>query len=199
MIGKIKGTLQEIDGNIGLIETSGGISYQVYLTSKLITHSQLPTAVEIYTYLQVREDALVLFGFETKKEYDMYSLLLSVSGVGPKTAFSVISVVSVDDLLEAIKDNNIDYFKKVPGLGTKTAMKIILELSQKLKEEFKMEKMYLSDDDKTVVDALVSLGFKSQEAKTILQKIPKNLSVEERIREGIKLATSKKESSSVKR
>jgi Holliday junction DNA helicase RuvA len=149
--------------------------------------------------LQVREDALVLFGFETKKEYDMYSLLLSVSGVGPKTAFSVISVVSVDDLLEAIKDNNIDYFKKVPGLGTKTAMKIILELSQKLKEEFKMEKMYLSDDDKTVVDALVSLGFKSQEAKTILQKIPKNLSVEERIREGIKLATSKKESSSVKR
>lgn len=192
MIGKIKGILQEIDGNIGLIETSGGISYQVYLTSKLITNSQLPIAIDIYTYLQVREDAMVLFGFETKKEYDMYSLLLSVSGVGPKTAFSVISFVSVDDLIEAIKDNNIDYFKKVPGLGTKTAMKIILELSQKLKEEFKMEKMYLSDDDRTVVDALVSLGFKSQEAKTILQKIPKNLSVEERIREGIKLATSKK-------
>ncbi len=187
MIGKIKGKLTVVDENIGLIETVSGLSYNIFLPPSLLSIVKLPVSVDLYTYLQVRDDALVLFGFESKKEYKLFLQLLTVSGVGPKTAFNVTSFTKSEQLVTAIKENNIDYFIKVPGLGKKTAMKIILELSQKMKEEFSMEKMYLSEDDKVVVDALVSLGFKSHEAKKILQKIPKNLSIEERIKKGLQM------------
>jgi len=194
MIGKIKGTIVEVEDNIALVETGGGIYYQVYITSTLLAKNKLPFEISLYTYLQVRDDALVLFGFEAKKEYDFFKLLLTVSGVGPKTAFSVISYSKVGDLIKAVKDNDKDYFTRVPGLGVKTAMKIILELSQKLESEFRLEKMYLSEEDKTVVDALVSLGFKSSEAKKILSKLDKKLSLEEKIKQGLKLGTHSKTS-----
>lgn len=191
MIGKLKGKLIELDDNIGLIETSGGVFYQVFLTPSLLSTFHPPSSIEVYTYLQVRDDALVLFGFETKKEYDFFKLLLTVPGVGPKTAFSVISFSKIDELLIAVKQNNLEYFTRIPGLGKKTAMKIILELSQKLKEEFRMEKMFLSEEDKIVVEALVSLGFSSADAKKNLHKIEKNLPLEKRISESIKLLTTR--------
>lgn len=193
MIGKIKGKLVELDGNVGLIETEGGVSYEVNLTPALISSHQLDKQIELYTYFQVREDAHVLFGFKTRDEQNLFKLLISVSGVGPKIAFTVVSFSKEDELLAAIKSNDVNYFSKIPGLGKKTAMKIILELSQKLQSEFKMEKMYLSEEDKTVIDALVSLGFKSAEAKSILVKLPKKLSVEEKIREALRSTTNKKE------
>ena len=187
MIGKIKGKLVEIDGNIGLIETASGLSYNVFLPPTIIANYQSPMMIDLYTYLQVREDALVLFGFESKATYKLFLQLISVSGVGPKTAFGVISFTNPERLTKAVKENDIDYFIKVPGLGKKTAMKIILELSQKMKENFSLEKMYLSEEDKMVVDALVSLGFKAHQVKKILPKIPKNLSVEERIKKGLQM------------
>lgn len=188
MIGKLKGNLVEVDGNVGLIETSSGVFYQVFLPSLLLS---LPTTnyplqpIELYTYLQVRDDALVLFGFETKKHHDFFKLLLTVSGVGPKTAFNVISLVPLDKLVSLVQSNDVDGFK-VPGLGRKTAMKIILELSSKLKSDFDMSKMVLSDDDQTAVSALISLGYKSFDAKKMISKLPKNLTVEEKIKEALK-------------
>jgi len=187
MIGKLKGKLAELNGNIGLIETSGGVFYRVFLTPFLISRLSLLSPIEVYTYLQVREDALTLFAFETKEEYLFFELLLTVSGVGPKTAYLVICYTKVNDLIKAIKENNIDFFSNIKGLGKKTAMKIILELSQKLKQEFSLEKMYLSEEDKTVIDALISLGFKNYEAKTALSKLPKNLSVEDKIKQALKM------------
>lgn len=194
MIGKLKGKLVEVDGNVGLIETSGGVFYQVYLPTNLLSTFELQhpssttnhlSSIEIYTYLQVRDDALILFGFETKKHHDFFKLLLTVSGVGPKTAFSVISVIPLDTLVSSVTSNDVDSLK-VPGLGRKTAMKIILELSSKLKSDFDMSKMVLSDDDQTAVSALVSLGYKSYDAKKIISKLPKNLTVEEKIKEALK-------------
>lgn len=182
MIGKLKGILSEINGNVGLIETSGGVFYQVYLTN---SHVAPKSPIEIYTYLQVRDDALVLFGFETKAQHDFFLLLLTVPGVGPKTAFNVIKFVSLDSLVSLVKNNDVNGFTKVPGLGRKTAMKIILELSTKLKTNFDMKNMVLSDEDQTVIQALVSLGYKSSEAKTIFSKLPKNLSVEEKIKKAL--------------
>ena len=189
MIGKIKGTLSELDGNIGLVETSGGVFYQVFITPQVASSGHIPFSVEIYTYLQVRDDALVLFGFQTRKEYQLFTLLLTVSGVGPKTAFGVVSYCQMEELVQAIKENDVSYFSKVSGLGKKTAMKIILELSQKLKTEFNFQNMIVSEDDKTAVDALVSLGFKTNEAKNILAKLPKELSLEEKIKQGLQLGT----------
>lgn len=187
MIGKLKGKLVEVDKNIGLIETSGGVFYQVYLPPSLITNHQSSNTIEIYTYLQVRDDALVLFGFETKKQHDFFQLLLTVSGVGPKTAYSVISFLKIEEITKSVFDNNIDILTRVPGLGKKTAMKIILELSSKLKTDFDMKNMVLSDDDQTVISALISLGYKSYDAKKLLSKLPKNLSVEEKIKEALKI------------
>ncbi|QQG43871.1 MAG: Holliday junction branch migration protein RuvA [Candidatus Roizmanbacteria bacterium] len=190
MIGKIKGKLSEIEENIGLIETAGGTFYEVFLPSSLLPAISPGESIEIYTYLQVRDDAQILFGFQNKNEHNIFKLLLSVPGVGPKTAFAIISHIKVDELFQAVKNNDVDFFSKIPGLGKKTAMKILLELSGKLDQEFKLEKMYLTDEEKTVVEALISLGFRSSEAKQILFQIPKDLSLEEKIKTGIKLATN---------
>lgn len=192
MIGKLKGTLSELRSGGGLIETAGGVFYEVFLSLQLLTKYHIGQPIEIYTYFQVRDDAHVLFGFQTREEYDFFRLLLSVPSVGPKTAYLVISYATTHELITAVKTNDTDYFTKIPGLGKKTAMKIILELSQKLKSEFQMEKMQVSEDDKTVIEALVSLGYKSQDAKTALSKIPKDLSVEEKIQFALRLTTSHK-------
>lgn len=186
MIGKIKGKLVEISGNLALIETSSGLSFEVFLTSKIIAKTKIDSFIDIYTYLQVREDAFVLYGFKEKKEYEIFKMLLGVSGVGPKTAFNIVSFVNYDEFILSIKTNNIDYLTRIPGLGKKTAMKIALELSAKLKSEFELKNLVLSEEDKIVVDALVSLGFKSQEAKKIISHLPKNLSLEEKIKEALK-------------
>ncbi len=186
MIGKLKGKLAEISGNVGLIETASGVFYEVYLTPSLISKTGAKSSIEVYTFLQVRDDALVLFGFETRQQYEFFKLLLSVSGVGPKTAYNVISFVKLDSLVSFVKNNEVDGLTQVPGLGRKTAMKIILELSTKLKSEFDMKNMVMSEEDKTFVDALVSLGYKSFEAKKLLSKLPKNLSLEQKIKEALK-------------
>ena len=183
MIGKLKGILSEVNKNIGLIETSGGVFYQIYLTPSLISHTSPSSPITLYTYLQVRDDALVLFGFQTREEHDFFLMLLSVPGVGPKTAYGIISISNIDEIIEATKKNDLDYFTKIPGLGKKTGLKIILELSQKLKTEFKFQDTALSEDDRTVVDALIALGYKSSEAKQKLGKIDKNLSIEEKVKQ----------------
>lgn len=190
MIGKIKGTLYSVDNNIGLIETPSGLSYNVYLTPSCISHFKIGDSINVFTHLQVREDALTLFGFETKEEHDMFKLLMTVSGVGPKTAFGVVSFFKPSELINAIKSQDVDTIKQVPGLGKKTTMKIILELSQKLKEDFNFQKMYLSEDEKIIIDALISLGFGANEVKKVLNKIDKQLSLEQKIKEGLKLLTT---------
>lgn len=192
MIGKLKGTLIELEGNLGLIETTIGLSYYVFLTPPLINKYKLQEKIEIYTYLQVKEDGWVLFGFDEKQEYKLFKTLLSVSGVGPKTAFSVISFSRPQELIDAVRNNEVEYLTRIPHLGKKTAMKIILELSSKLETEFKFVNLYLTDEDQTVVEALVSLGYKTQEAKDVLSKLPKDLSVEEKIKEALKLTASAK-------
>ena len=191
MIGKIKGTLVEVEGNLGLIETSGGVFYSVFLTNSLLTRIIPPNSVECYTFLQVRDDALVLFGFENKQEYKLFSLLIGVSGVGPKTAFGVISFSKVNEFVAAVKTNDSSYFTRVPGLGKKTALKIMLELSGKFDSEFVFEPTHLSEDDKMVIDALSSLGFKAGDAKIVLEKIDKTKTTEEKITESIRMLSSK--------
>jgi len=186
MIGKIKGKLVELTENFGLIETSGGVFYQIYLTPNFIKKYPINTNVEVYTFLEVKEDALNLYGFETRKEHQFFLNLLTVSSVGAKTAFSVISFLTVDEIIKAVQENNIEMLAQVPRLGKKTAAKIILELSQRLKKDFTLANLYLSDEDKMVIDTLIALGYKAVEAKKIFAKIPKNLSLEEKIKWALK-------------
>lgn len=187
MIGKIKGKLVEVDGNIGLIETSSGVFYNVYLTPNTISRFPPPFSnFEVYTYLHVREDAMILFGFEKKQEYKFFKMLLDVPGVGPKTAFNIISFHTIENLIQSIQTNDVDSLAKTPGLGKKTAMKIILELSSKLKTNFEMKNLVLSEDDKLFIEAMVSLGYPSSDAKKLMLKLPKKLSLEEKIKLALK-------------
>jgi len=186
MIGKIKGKLVEIEENLGLIETPSGVFYQVHLPPSFIKKHPLESLVEVYTFLEVKEDALNLYGFGSKKEYQFFLSLISVSGVGAKMAFSVISFLTVDEVIKAIKENNLEVIAQVPKLGKKTAAKIILELSQKFKKEPNLSYLYLSDEDKTVIDTLITLGYQPAFAKKIFIKIPKNLSLEEKIKWALK-------------
>lgn len=191
MIGKIKGTLAEVDGNIGLIETASGVFYQVFLTNSLLTLVFPGNPIEIYTYHQVREDAQLLFGFQNKQEYKLFTLVIGVPGVGPKTAFGIISHTKVGDFVSAIKANDSAYFTRIPGLGKKTALKIILELAQKFESEFILEQTYHTEEERVVIDALISLGFKSNDAKDVLAKMDKAKSTEEKITEGIRILSRK--------
>ncbi|MCX7881341.1 MAG: Holliday junction branch migration protein RuvA [Patescibacteria group bacterium] len=187
MIGKIKGKLVEIDGNQGLLETTSGLFYQLYLPSYLLSRLKINQSLELYTHLYFREDSFILFGFNTKEEYQLFKELITVPGVGVKTAFAIISFGKVNQLIEAVKNNDVDYFTEIPGLGKKTALKIILELSSKLKKEFNLEKIYFSEEDKAIYDALISLGFNSYQVKKIIPKLPKNLKLEEKIKEALKM------------
>ena len=186
MIGKIKGNLVEVEGSVALIETTSGIFFEIYLTNNFLLGKNPPTSVEVYTYHHIREDIEILFGFETKREYKLYTLLLSVSGVGAKTAFSIISNSNVDDLINAVTTNDTGFFTQIPGLGKKTALKIILELSSKFKSEFILDIANKSPEDETVIKALTSLGFSSQEAQKILPKLSDEISIEDKITKAIR-------------
>lgn len=187
MIGKIKGTLSEVDGNLGLIETSSGLFYQVYMTNTLLGKYLMGEPIEIYTYHHIREDTQLLFGFQDKQEYKLFTLLINVSGVGAKTAYSIISHKRVEEIVQAVKNNDAKAFTSIPGLGKKTSLKIILELSSKFKSEFVLQNEYMSPEDDTVVQALSALGFSVVDAREVLPKIDTNLSMEEKVAAGIRL------------
>jgi Holliday junction DNA helicase RuvA len=177
MIGKLKGQIVERFGNQGLIETSGGVYYQVFLPSYFYS-LPLPAPVEVYTYLQVREDALTLYGFENRKQLELFNMLHSISGV--------------DKMESALKQNDLTYFTKIPGLGKKTAMKIVLELGEKLKTDISFSKIHLDENDENVLSALTGLGFPAQDVRQVLPNIDKELPLEKRITSGIQLLTKRK-------
>jgi Holliday junction DNA helicase RuvA len=191
MIGKIKGQLTEIHGNTGYIETNGGVYYLVFLPPNLISISDLPKEINIYTYLHVREDALILFGFEARKIYDLFIQLISISGVGPKMAFTIISFLQYEDLVMAIQNSDVDALTKVPGLGKKTAMKIIIEISQKLKKEIDLSSFNITEEEQTIIDTLHTLGFEQEKIKKIIKQLPQDIPLEEQIKEAIRLLSKK--------
>lgn len=191
MIGKIKGSLTELIGSQGLIETAGGVGYLVHLPAAYFGFP-LPHEIELYTYHHVREDAQVLYGFESIEHMKMFQVIYGIAGVGPKTAFSVVTFGSPARIGDAVRNNDLGFFTSIPGLGKKTAMKLVLELASKLKEDIRFDALHLNESDEGVLQALQSLGFAQQDARQILPEIPKELPIEERITEGIRLLTSKK-------
>ncbi len=164
MIAYLKGKVIDVfDG--GVILENNGIGYEVFCSSSAINRLTLGTTGEIYTYMQVREDGISLFGFETKEEKRMFLKLISVSGVGPKMGIGVLSGMSLADLATAIATSDVKTLSKVKGLGKKTAERIILELREGVSgEEFsslgeEKASVQLSSDEEDAVIALMGLGF----------------------------------------
>ena len=174
MISYVKGRLTEIDENTIVIETAG-IGYNIQVPGSVL--SQLPSMgseVKIYTYLYIREDAMNLYGFMSRDDLKVFKLLIGVSGIGPKGALAVLSVMTPDDLRFAILAGDAKAISKAPGVGAKTAQRLIIELKDKLSLEdaFRIKSEHTAAvnvpvDSKVkdeAVMALVALGYSQSEA-----------------------------------
>jgi holliday junction DNA helicase RuvA len=129
----------------------------------------------LFTHLVVREDALILYGFESQGDRELFNILLGVDGVGPKVALSVLSTMTLDAIQRAVFAEEPDVLSRVPGVGKKTAQKIALHLKDKLKPSDSLSKLAaISDTDTEVIAALTALGYSVVEAQAALQSIPKD-------------------------
>lgn len=181
MISFIKGTVADIEEDKIIVECNN-IGYNIFVPSSLIGKiGRTGTEVKLYTYMSVREDALTLFGFLTKEELHLFKRMISVSGIGPKGALGILSTLSADNLKLAILSEDAKAIAKSPGIGAKTASKLILELKDKIStdEVFSgysdngMEEAPALGEasvQKDAVDALVSLGYSSSEALNAVRK-----------------------------
>lgn len=162
----------------------GGIGLKVAAPEPTVVKLQVDHAVILHTYLQVREDALTLFGFESEDELGMFEQLLTVSGVGPKVALSALSVLSPDALRNALVSEEPALIARVPGIGKRTAEKIVLELKDKVRgTPGGPALVHMVDADAEVVDALIGLGYSVMESQRAVQGLPKDVvGVEDRLR-----------------
>ena len=187
MIAYIRGTLAYIEPeeSMAVLET-GGIGYRILMSGRDL--DLLPAAGEelrLYTYLQVREDAFVLFGFFTREDRKLFQQLLSVNGIGPKAALGVLSALSADDLRFAVLADDAKAIAKAPGIGLKTAQKLILELKDKLSLEEAFEARLensqakaaagappdLSEARNEAVEALTALGYSASDSLKAVRKV----------------------------
>ncbi|MFS8159038.1 MAG: Holliday junction branch migration protein RuvA [Candidatus Roizmanbacteria bacterium] len=188
MLGKIHGIIEEVHGNRAYISTASGVSYLVFVTPAVA--SQIGTEVSVYTYFAVREDAQVLYGLSSYQEFVFFEKLISVDGVGPKMAFVILSTSTVVDIIEAVSSGSVKFFQDIKGVGKKTAQKIMIELSNFVGKDFDLDMSEISAEDSTVIEALQALGFTKADMQPILKLIPPDLSLEQKIKEGIRLMTS---------
>lgn len=198
MFAYIKGNL-EVKTNGYVVIDVNGIGYKIFMSETAINKlGQIGEIVKIHTYVRVREDDISIFGFNTNEELRMFELLLSVSGIGAKSALVILSNVSVSSFALAIINNDVNLLKKLPGIGPKTAQRVILELKDKLKKENEIvanEDREVSDtikaaiiDDEKIAEATAALkvlGYTGKEIEKALEKMDANLSVEDIIRKGL--------------
>ena len=134
MISFVRGTAVDMTENSVIVE-AGGIGYEIYMTGTDLSQIHMGEEVKIHTYFNVREDAMQLYGFRSKDDLQMFKLLLGVNGVGPKAAVGVLAGITADELRFAILSDDVKTLSKAPGIGKKTAQKLILELKDKMKLE----------------------------------------------------------------
>ena len=176
MYGFIKGTIDYIKNNQVCIDT-GNVGYLVNISEK--TYNELLTEsdeVKLYTYTSVREDDISLYGFLSLEELDFYNLLIGVNSIGPKLGMSVLSYFSISELVTYIVNKDAKAISKAPGLGAKSAEKIIIDLKDKVSAFSVDEVEYIKEEEddeiaKECVDALLSLGFKKKDAQTAVKKV----------------------------
>ncbi len=184
MIGKLTGQLLEKNPPEVLVDCQG-VGYEVLVP--MSTFYNLPAVgerVSLLTQFIVREDAQLLYGFGTAQERQAFRELIKISGVGPRTALSVLSGMSVQDLVEAVSLQQAGRLVKVPGIGKKTAERLLLELKGRLGEDIGARSQLVNDAQADILQALLALGYNDKEAAAALKALPADVGVSE----GIKLA-----------
>ena len=199
VISYVKGFLAEKFEDSVVVET-GGIGYRVFVpTSVLETLPKTGDTVKIYTYFSVREDAMSLYGFLSRQDLDMFRQLIGVNGVGPKSALGILSALSPDTLRLAVISGDAKAISKAPGVGSKTAQRIILDLKDKVKAEDILDGVTepvsghaevsgIGEIGKEAIEALTALGYSVSEASGVVKKvkITENMTAEDVLKAALK-------------
>ncbi len=183
MIATLHGKLQSRTDD-SLIINVGGVGFRVRIPSSALANlGAVGSDVMLFTHLHVREDDLSLYGFATEEELRLFETLLTVSGIGPKVALGVLSSASADTLRVAIAQGNLDVLTAIPGIGKKTAQRLVLELKGKIDVSGLSEVGELSPLDEDVMNALINLGYSAAEATRAARAVQSSAqTVEERVR-----------------
>jgi Holliday junction DNA helicase RuvA len=184
MIATLRGEITQIEDGAVIIEV-GGFGLRVFVPKPVRESLKTGEAIFLFTHLVVHEDDWKLYGFETQSDRELFNMLLGVDGVGPRTALAVLSTLNLETVQRAVFSDEPDLLSRVPGVGKKTAQKIVLYLHDRLKPVSGLEKIAaMTDSDSEVLAALTALGYSVVEAQAAIQSIPKDApdDVEERLR-----------------
>ncbi len=162
------------------------VGYRVKVGPRTYERLTSGELAELFVHTHAREDALELFGFLNRNELDLFELLLQVAGVAPKTALTVVGTQSVERIEQAIRQADVSFFQRVPGIGKKGAQRIIVDLKSKIGSVKEIDLSVEEKVDEDVVAALVQLGFSRGEIREVLKTIEPNISDEEKVREGLR-------------
>lgn len=182
MYNYILGTVTDIEGTYIVVEANG-VGFQINTPNPY--SFVIGTIYKVYTYQYIREDENSLYGFKTKEEKEMFLKLISVKGLGPKMTLPILATGSISGIMDAIERENILYLKKFPKIGDKVAKQMILDLKGKISISG-VDKLANSSCEE-LVEVLKGLGYKEKEIKTVVVKINQNLSIEDQIKESLKL------------
>ncbi len=187
MISSLRGTILQLNHPDSLVVEVGGVGFKVFVPASVFDELDgVGRPAFLHTYLMVREDALTLYGFSTEEQRALFELLLTVQGVGPKLGLAILSSLSFDVLRRAVAQEQAEVLDRVPGVGRRTAEKIVFTLKDKLGAEVGLGAITrVSDVDTEVLAALTALGYSVVEAQAAVQSIPKGeeaRSVEDRVR-----------------
>ena len=200
MFAYIKGAL-ELKSNGYIVIDINGLGYKIFMSQNNIdTIGELHNIIKVFTYVKVREDDISIYGFKTQEQLKMFELLISVSGVGAKSALVMLSCIEPSDFAIAVISNDVKVLTKVPGIGNKSAQRIILELKDKLKEEQLEERLENSskktkDNSENINEAisgLMVLGYSKKDIEKAFEHLDiDNLSIEDLIKKGLILLSQK--------
>lgn len=182
MIAHISGAIIGHNDKSLIIQT-GGIGYRVLVTAETLLKHLQSTEVSLWTSHIVREDSEELFGFETLADQELFELLFSVSGIGPRSALGIMNVATRGTIARAIAHNDVSYLTKISGIGKKTAEKIILELRDKFTD---ISFDTFDDSSRDVIDALIALGYPESQSREVVRGLDANLDTQTKIREALK-------------
>ena len=188
MIARIEGIIVHTSDKFLIIDVSG-VGYKLYVTTETMITSILGDHASFWVHTAVRENSIDLYGFKNINEMSFFELLLDVSGIGPRSALSILGIASIDTLKRAIATGDTSYLNKVSGIGKKTAEKIIIELRDKL-QDYKNENdtPELLRDESDILEALKSLGYSQNEARDALKQVlPTTIGMNARIKEALQI------------
>lgn len=188
MIAQLTGIVTHKDGGSIILDVAG-VGYRIFVSPDTLEqlHEQKEDSASLFTHLSVRENALDLYGFLEQEELHFFEMLISISGIGPKSALAILSIADIQTMKQAILSGDSSYLTKVSGIGIKNAQKIVLELNDKIEVHGDTGEPALREDMDTF-EALKSLGYSTLEARETLKQIPRTVSgTRNRLRQALKL------------